>query len=52
MSGKKAAIILMGIILLVSLLVVIALTVFYAVYEPSINQSTQSLEFISSNKKI
>lgn len=34
MNGKKAAITLIGIILLVSLLVVIAIKVFFATYEP------------------
>lgn len=52
MSGKKAALILIGIIILVSLLVFIAISIFFAVYEPSINQTIQSFDWISSEKMI
>ncbi|MFC5558949.1 hypothetical protein ACFPN4_07465 [Ureibacillus thermophilus] len=52
MSGKKAALILIGIIILVSILVIIVLSIFFAVYEPSINQTIQTFDWISSEKII
>ncbi|MED3662224.1 hypothetical protein NST62_12570 [Ureibacillus sp. FSL K6-8385] len=52
MSGKKAAVLLIGIIIVVSILVVIALSIFYAVYEPQINQGIEAFQTIPSGQTI
>lgn len=48
MDGKKAAIILIGIILIVSILIVIALSIFYSTYKSPINQSMELMEQVSN----
>lgn len=48
MSGKKAAAVLLGIIAIVSILIVIAISFFYANYEPNSEESVhnkQSLQY-------
>lgn len=51
MSGKKAATILIGIIAIVSILIVIAISLFFANYEPNSEESVHNKQSIQYDLK-